>query len=118
MTFMRRLLMHRLTQITVLALVLALFALPALADTLVLKSGERVSGYYEGGSARTVKFRAGDGVAKDYDILSIQQIQFGDTTAPKPAISSGEPRLTPGSERVTRPTASNAANTGFTIPTG
>src|SRR5262245_913883 len=122
---MRRLLMHRLTQFTAFALVLALFAAPAFADTLVLKTGEKVSGYYEGGTARTVKFRPSDGVAKDYDILSVQQIQFGDPTptaakpaAPAPATSSAEPRLVPGSERVTRPTSSNAAATGFTIPTG
>lgn len=113
--------MRRLKQITTLAAVLALFAVPVLADTLILKSGERISGYYEGGSARMVKFRANDGVVKDYDILSVQQIQFGDAAAaPKPATSStsSEPRLAPGSERVTRPTSSNAANTGFTIPTG
>jgi len=115
--------MHRLTQFTVFALMLAVFAAPAFADTLLLKSGERVSGYYEGGTARTVKFRPSDGVAKDYDILSVQQIQFGDPTPPAakpaaPATSSAEPRLVPGSERVTRPTSSNAANTGFTIPTG
>ena len=111
--------MRRLTQITVLAAVLALLAVPALADTLTLKSGERVTGYYEGGSARMIKFRANDGVVKDYDILSVQQLQFGDPApkAPTPSTSSA-PRLTPGSERVTRPTSSNAANTGFTIPTG
>jgi len=113
--------MRRLTQITVLAAVLALLAVPALADTLTLKSGERVTGYYEGGSARMIKFRANDGVVKDYDILSVQQLQFGDPApkAPTPSTSSSSaPRLTPGSERVTRPTSSNAANTGFTIPTG
>ena len=113
--------MRRLTQITVLAAVLALLAVPALADTLTLQSGERVTGYYEGGSARMIKFRATDGVAKDYDILSVQQLQFGDPApkAPTPSTSSSSaPRLTPGSERVTRPTSSNAANTGFTIPTG
>jgi hypothetical protein len=111
--------MRRLTQITALAVVAALFAVPTFADTLILKSGERLSGYYEGGSARTVTFRASGGAAKEYDILSIQQIQFGDASA-KPATSSSspEPRLAPGSERVTRPTSSNAANTGFTIPTG
>lgn len=111
--------MRRLTQITALAAVLVLFAVPALADTLILKSGERLSGYYEGDSARIVKFRAGDGLVKDYDILSVQQLQFGDAAAKPatPSTSSG-PRLVPGSERVTRPAASNAANTGFTIPTG
>jgi hypothetical protein len=113
--------MHRLTQFTVVALMLVLIAAPAFADTLVLKSGERVSGYYEGGTARTVKFRASDGVAKDYDILTVQQVQFGDAAAARPAApatSSAEPRLLPGNERVTRPTSSNAAATGFTIPTG
>src|SRR5436190_6907165 len=124
---MRRLFMQRLTQFTAFALALVLFAAPAFADTLVLKSGERVSGYYEGGTARTVKFRTNDGVAKDYDILSVQQIQFGETAASKPAApatSSAEPkpstapRLLPGNERVTRPTSANAAATGFTIPTG
>jgi hypothetical protein len=125
--------MQRLTHFTAFALALVLFAAPAFADTLVLKSGERVSGYFEGGTARTVKFRTGDGVAKDYDILSVQQIQFGETAAakpaapatssaePKPSIEpkpSTEPKLLAGNERVTRPTSANAAATGFTIPTG
>jgi len=125
--------MHRLTQFSAFVLVAILFAAPAFADTLLLKSGERVSGYYEGGTARTVKFRPTDGVVKDYDILSVQQIQFGDPTPAKPVVpatssaepkpvtpatSSAAPRLVPGNERVTRPTSSNAANTGFTIPTG
>lgn len=116
--------MHRLIQFTVFAVVLVLFAAPVFADTLLLKSGERVSGYFEGGTARTVKFRASDGVAKDYDILTVQQIQFGDATAatkpaaPAASSASAAPRLVPGNERVTRPTSSNAASTGFTIPTG
>src|SRR5207244_6763557 len=68
-----------------------------------------------------------DGVVKDYDILSVQQIQFADeksaapsTATPKAGTSAPgpDPRLVPGSERVTRPAASNAANTGYTIPTG
>ena len=106
--------------------VLAVLAVPAFSDTLILKNGERVTGYFEGGTARVVKFRAGDGVVKDYDILSVQQLQFGDdkttsTAAPKPATSatsSSQPRLVPGNQRVTQPTSSNAANTAFTIPTG
>jgi hypothetical protein len=59
---------------------------------------------------------------KDYDLLSVQQIQFGDEKAPAPRPStssnSADPRLLPGNERVTRPASSNAANTGWTIPTG
>ena len=119
--------MRKLTQITTFMVVLALFAVPVFSDTLVLKTGERISGYFEGGSARIVKFRTSDGAVKDYDILSVQQIQFADeksatssTATPKVATSASgaDPRLVPGSERVTRPTSSNAANTGYTIPTG
>lgn len=121
--------MKRLTKLTVFATVLAFFALPAFADTLVLKSGERVTGYFEGGSARVVKFRLADGSLKDYDILTVQQIQFGDsatttrqTTSSNlttPSTSGSEPRLLPGSDRPpARPTSSSAANTAFTIPTG
>ena len=119
--------MKTLRQITILAAVLALVVVPAFSDTLVMKNGERHSGYFEGGTARVVKFRGSDGVVRDFDILSVQQVQFGDEKtagSPAPANSaarpatSADPRLLPGGERVTRPTSSNAANTGFTIPTG
>src|SRR5579862_4804975 len=104
------------------ALALFLLALPAFSDTLLLKTGEKVAGYFEGGSARVIKFRGTDGTVKDYDLLSVQQIQFGDEkAASNPSTNSqpaADPRLLPGSERVTRPTSSNAANTGWTIPTG
>jgi hypothetical protein len=123
--------MKKLMTLTVCVTALALFALPVLADTLVLKNGERVTGYFEGGSARVVKFRTGDGLVKDYDILSVQQIQFGDEKSassmtpmtPKPnSLSSSpspDPRLMPSSERPpANPPSRNAANTGWTIPTG
>jgi hypothetical protein len=122
--------MRKLTQITTLLAMVAVFAAPAFSDTLVLKSGERVSGYFEGGSARVIKFRTNDGVIRDYDILSVQQVQFGDekaaavTSTPTSATSANrannaaDPRLLPSNERVTRPTSSNAANTGWTVPTG
>src|SRR5215813_6240774 len=113
--------MRKTTIILMFTAVLAL-ALPAFADTLILKSGEKVTGYYEGGTARVIKFQTADGSVKDYDILSVQQIQFGDSTAPAvpPASSvpSADPRLLPGNQRVTRPTSSTAAATGYTIPTG
>jgi hypothetical protein len=99
---------------SVLALVLVV--VPGFSDTLVLKTGEKITGYFEGGSERVIKFRASDGVVKDYDLLSIQQIQFGDAKA---AVDhSADPKLVPGAQRVTRPTSSTAANTGWTIPTG
>jgi len=128
--------MTKLTQITTLIAALALLAAPAFSDTLVLKNGEKISGYFEGGSPRVIKFRTSDGVVKDYDLLSVQQIQFGDEkTASSPnssnattsssnaatsrsATSGADPRLLPGNERVTKPASTNAANTGWTIPTG
>src|SRR5687767_435447 len=116
--------MKKLTQMTTFIAVLALLAVPAFSDTLVLKSGERVSGFYEGGSARVIKFRSNDGAVKDYDLLSVQQIQFGDEKTSSTggsstsSTSSSAPRLIPGNERVTRPTSSSAANNAFTIPTG
>jgi hypothetical protein len=122
--------MRKLTQITTFVAVMAIFAIPAFSDTLVLKSGEKISGYFEGGSARVIKFRSADGVVKDYDLLSVQQIQFGeDKTATSssstpaansaaPRSNTADPRLLPSNERVTRPTSANAANTAWTIPTG
>lgn len=132
--------MRKIEQI-LLFLVICTLALPAFADTLVLKSGEKVTGYYQGGTARVIKFQTADGSVKDFDILSVQQIQFGDATtaavpagasstpvaaatpaaAAAPATSaapSADPRLLPGNQRVTRPTSSTAAATGYTIPTG
>src|SRR5206468_309009 len=122
--------MRILTQITTFIAAFALFVVHAFSVTLVLKNGEKISGYFEGGSARVIKFRTSDGAVKDYDLLSIQQIQFGDEkAASNPTVSSNAatarsatsgavPRLVPGTERVTKPASSNAANTGWTIPTG
>jgi len=121
--------MTKLTQITTLIAAFALLAAPAFSDTLVLKNGEKISGYFEGGSPRVIKFRTSDGVVKDFDLLSVQQIQFGDektasspnssnAATPRSAASSADPRLLPGTERVTKPASTNAANTGWTIPTG
>ena len=104
------------------------FAASALPDTLILKTGEPVTGYYEGGTARVVKFRSSYGDVKDYDILSIQQIQFSDdqktpvlpTTSATPATApNNAPQLrTPAERPASPPVSGNAANTGYTIPTG
>src|SRR5438094_7559380 len=121
--------MTKLTQITTLIAAFAVLAAPAFSDTLVLKNGEKVSGYFEGGSPRVIKFRTSDGVVKDFDLLSVQQIQFGDektasspnssnAATPRSARSGADPRLLPGNERITRPASTNAANTGWTVPTG
>jgi hypothetical protein len=136
--------MKKITQMITFIAAIGL-VVPVWADTLVLKNGERITGYYEGGTARVIKFRSADGTVKDYDLLSIQQIQFSEdkaasapapvpvptpAVAPKPApvaaapapapaaVPAADPRLLPGNQRVTRPVSATAATTGFTIPTG
>lgn len=52
----------------------------AFADTLILKDGSRVTGYYEGGTARVVRFRV-DGRVQEYDLLSVSEFQFGQAAA-------------------------------------
>jgi YMGG-like Gly-zipper len=114
-------------------MVLTIAAGPVFADTLVLKNGTKVTGYFEGGTARVVKFRGDDGAAKDYDILQIQEVIFDAAptppTAPPPAASNtpsntpsttpSTPQLRPGSERPpANPPSTTAANTGYTVPTG
>jgi YMGG-like Gly-zipper len=131
--------MKRLTWLMVAITVVAVGVAPAFADTLVLKDGQRVSGYFEGGTARVVKFRGTDGATKDYDILQVDRVLFDATpvtitpapatvSAPAPASSpapaavapsNSSPILRPASERPpAQPPSSTAANTGYTIPTG
>src|ERR1041384_7314206 len=101
--------MKKIMKLTVLVTVMALGIMPALADTLVLKSGERVSGFFEGGSARVLKFRLADGSVKDYDILSIQTVQFGDEKA---TTVTAAPKTTTSSDYV-KPTPSNVSPSGM-----
>lgn len=124
--------MKTISKLTGFLCVLTLFISPLFADTLILKSGEKVGGYFEGGTARVVKFRLPDGTLKDYDILAVQQIQFGETQVVKPQVTTSgdynkavpttatlEPKLAPASQRPpANPTAKSAANTAWTIPTG
>ena len=84
--------MRSLNRLAVLIVGLALVTAPAFADTLLLKNGTRVTGYFEGGTARVVKFRAVDGPTRDYDILQIQEILFNDVTpAPAPVTAVPAP---------------------------
>src|SRR5262245_20996273 len=80
--------MRRTIRIATFIAISARIAAPAFSDTLVLKSGEKISGFFEGGSSRTVKFRAVDGPIKDYDILSVQEIQFGEAKSATPATTA------------------------------
>ena len=132
--------MKKAFQLITIATVLTVAAAPAFADTLVLTDGTRVSGYFEGGTARVVKFRGNDGATKDYDILKVQQIVFESApipvSAPAPPVAAApappspapaasaspattEPHLKLPSERTpAQPPSAVAANTGYTVPTG
>jgi len=113
--------MKKFTQLAAAAMALVLVTAPAFADTLLLKTGARVTGYFEGGTARVVKFRGADGVIKDYDILSVNQILFGDSSPTPAPISNTNntttPQLRTPAERPST-TSPAAANTAYTIPTG
>jgi hypothetical protein len=50
------------------------------ADTIYLKNGQWVEGAYLGGNARSIRFRV-NGVAKNYPLADVDQIQFGDDSA-------------------------------------
>jgi len=50
------------------------------ADTIYLKNGQWVEGTFLGGNARSVRFRV-NGVAKNYAIADVGQVQFGSDTA-------------------------------------
>lgn len=140
--------MKRLAGLLVAITIAAISVAPVFADTLVLKDGTRISGYFEGGNARVVKFSGSDGAIKDYDILQVDRVIFeGAPVPPTPApatvsnpapaaaarssvpsttsstsstaSSSQGPTLRPASERPpAQPPSTTAANTGYTIPTG
>ncbi len=113
-----------------LVLVVALMSLAAtgFSDTLILKSGEQVKGYYEGGTARVIRFRTDAGV-REYDLLGVTRILFGNDdpvadVAPAPEIAVPAPRRTEGprlrsrEEAVLPPKADSVAATAYTVPTG
>ncbi len=131
---------QRSIRVAAMAAAIGAMALPALADTLVLKNGNRVSGYYEGGTSRVIRFRTDTGV-QEYDLLTVDQIQFGGdvvsstprleeppaVTRTEPAVtradstsssSTGTPRLQTREESSQPPVAANAANTAWTVPAG
>jgi YMGG-like Gly-zipper len=108
--------MRKLAELTAIVMVLTVAAAPAIADTLVLTDGTRVSGYFEGGTARVVKFRGPDGAIKDYDILKVQQVLFESSPIPvstPPAASAPAPSPAPA-PAVAVPSASSA--TASSVP--
>jgi hypothetical protein len=103
--------MKKLAQLLAAVTLLAVAAAPAFADTLVLTDGTRIQGYFEGGTARVVKFRGNDGAIKDYDILKVQQVLFESAPVPpSPAPAAAAAPAVP-----TAPAASTAStNTAST----
>ncbi len=98
------------------------------SDTLILKSGEQIKGYYEGGTARVIRFRTEAGVA-DYDLLGVTRILFGNDdmvadAAPRPKLVAPAPerpdgpRLRSKAEAAVPPKADSVAATAYTVPTG
>jgi hypothetical protein len=104
--------MKKLAELVVVAVVLAVAA-PAFADTLVLTDGTRVSGYFEGGTARVVKFRGADGAIKDYDILKVQQVLFESAPVPASAPAAAASAASPAPAATAAP-ASSVSNTAST----
>lgn len=133
-------------------LMLALFvvgvgslAVVGFADTLVLKNGTEMTGYYEGGTARMIRFRTDSGLG-EYDLLTVQEIRFGgDVVSSAPRVvepievrpaeperpvlarteravaepaTDAEPVLQTRETAGRRPEAESAANTAWTIPSG
>lgn len=111
-------------------LVIAMVSLveAGLADTLVLKDGTEVSGYYEGGTSRVIRLQTSDGV-REFDLLSVSEIRFGgDVTQSAPAIqvaplaaapaAQPAPRLATPADTVPAGTSQAAIGTAFTLPRG
>ena len=64
-----------------LLLLVGLISLPltSFSDTLVLKDGTRIVGYYDGGTLRVVRFQTELGL-RVYDLLSVARIKFGESS--------------------------------------
>jgi hypothetical protein len=58
-----------------LFVVLASLEMTASADTLRLRDGRQISGFFEGGTSRVVRFRTDSGV-HEYDILTVSAVRI------------------------------------------
>ena len=107
------------------------------SDTLILKDGTEITGYYEGGTSRVIRFETPSG-SREFDLLNVREIRFGGDvvpstptvqpppTTPTPATApsvttvtdSQPPRLQTPEESARPVSSDNAANTAFTIPRG
>lgn len=119
-------------------LVVAILSLTVVGfgDTLVLKDGTRVTGYYEGGTSRVIRFQTSSGL-QEFDLLAVSEIRFGGDVvqsapivqpAPAPAVApvpSSSAAATQPAPRLARPgdtptpgTSQAAIGTAFTISRG
>jgi hypothetical protein len=101
--------MRKLAELVAVVMVLAVAA-PVFADILVLTDGTRVSGYFEGGTARVVKFRGADGAIKDYDILKVQQVLFESAPVPASAPATPTAAAAPATPASSSPTSATSAS--------
>ena len=117
--------------------VFAALVVTGYSDTLILKNGDQISGYYEGGTSRLIRFRTDAGV-EEFDLLSVEGIEFGGDIVQSRPIVETRPvldrreevtetdvetppesvRLQSREELGNRPRTDTAANTAWTIPTG
>lgn len=99
---------------------LALVEVTASADTLRLRNGSQISGFFEGGTSRVIRFRTDAGV-QDYDILTVSAVRIGGSPAdapPKTPNRLEEPGSSfgPQQERLIREWFARPANTSNLPP--
>lgn len=89
----------RRTLVRVLLLLSAVsISLPGFSDVLRLRDGREISGQYEGGSARVVRFRTSSGVM-EYDVLEVAGVRISQAGA---AFSPADAAPSPARVRVAR----------------
>ncbi len=59
-------------------------ALGASADTLTLKNGQVLEGYFVGGNANGVTFVGQDGTSKTYPLSEVASMSYGPVQSPSP----------------------------------
>jgi hypothetical protein len=63
----------------ILLIVWSVFGLTGFSDTLRFKDGRQISGFYEGGTSRIVRFRSDSGI-QEFDIFSLAAIRIQGTS--------------------------------------
>ena len=88
-------------------------AITGFADTLKLKNGHQISGTFEGGTSRIVRFRSDSGV-QEYDILTVSAVLISSTSTTnvvaEQARNTPEYSFGPAEERLIREWFSTQSN--------